>query len=454
MIGDNSATSGAPARQAADLGRAWALRDYRNVAAIVAGLALMQAAVAALSALAPLTLVSRGEGAFAVGIAASGYAFGFLLGALRAAGAVRAVGHIRAFAGFAALAAIASTALFAFADLLPWVLLQAGLGFCVSTLLTAGESWIADVAPIERRGALLAFYMIISKVGQIAGPLSIAAIAPGSAAGFMTITALFAASLVPVCMTRRGQPQPPSPEPFRLFDLWRVAPAAVLSAFAAGAVNGAVLQLYALYADADSGRAGLAAAAELNGAIALGAVIAQWPAGWISDRVDRRIVIGALAAAGCAASLALAFVAPGLPWLVVLGLASLWGAGSMSFYGIAVAHAADRAATGQATAMMAGILVIWAVGALVGPLVAGLVISGPLGPSGLFVYASAGLLLLSIAMVIRLADTPAVPQTEKSRFAIATATSTSMAHLDPRADDDPQLSGLSSSEAPAGETPA
>lgn len=451
MGGDQQTASGSLAARAMQWSRTWALRDYRNVASIVGALAFMQAAVAALSAFAPLALTSRGEGAFAVGLAAAGYASGFLVGALRAAGAVRAIGHIRAFSGFAALAAIATAALFAFDTLLPWVLLQAGLGFCVSTLLTAGESWIADVAPIERRGALLAFYMIISKVGQILGPLSIATVAPAEAAGFMAISALFAASLVPVCLTRRGQPQAPSAEPFFIRDLWRTAPAAVMSAFAAGAVNGSVLQLYALYADVSAPQPGMTAAAELNGAIALGAVLAQWPAGWVSDRIDRRLVIAVLAGAGCAASLLLAFVAQGLPWIILLANAALWGAGSMSFYGVAVAHAADRAAPGQATAMMAGILVVWAIGALAGPLIAGLVMTSPLGPSGLFAYAGAALLLLTIAMFLRRAETPAVPRADKSPFAIAPATSTSMAQLDPRADDDPQLNLFTFAEAPAGD---
>lgn len=451
MVGDGRPAITAPASQAPRWGGSWAFADYRNLAAIVAGLAFMQAAVAALSAFAPLVLASRGEGALGVGVAAAGYACGFLGGALRAAGAVRAIGHIRAFAGFAALAAIAAIALFAFGDLAPWVALQACIGFCVSTILAAGESWIADVAPTQRRGALLAFYMVVSKIGQIAGPLAIASVVPGDAAGFMAIAGLFAASLVPVCLTRRGQPQPPSNEPFRIRDLWKVAPAAVLGALTAGAVNGAVLQLYALYASSEAQGSGLVAAAELNGAIALGAVAAQWPAGWVSDRIDRRMVIAALAGAGCLASAALAFLGAALPWPAILLVAGLWGAGSMSFYGVAVAHAADRAAPGQATPMMAGILVVWAIGAIAGPLLAGFAMASPLGAPGLFAYAGAGLLALCIAMIARRADTPAVPQTEKSPFAIAPATSTSMALLDPRADDDPQLDLFEFTQTPAGD---
>lgn len=426
-----------PAGGAAGIGRA--LGDYRNLAAIILGLALMQAAVAALSAYAPLTLTHRGFGPFDVGVAAAGYGFGFLVGALRAVPVVRAIGHVRAFAGFAAIASIASLLLFPTGHLAPWIALQAALGFCVSTLLTAGESWVADVAPQEKRGALLAFYMVVSKLGQIAGPVAVASMAAGDGAGFMVIGALFTVSLVPVSVTRRGQPALPSAEPFGLRGLWQVAPAAVMAALVAGAVNGSVLALYAVYASALSPDAELAAAAAFNGALALGAVAAQWPAGMISDRLDRRTVIAALAGAGTLASLVLTVWGSSLPWGGVLLLAGLWGAGSMSFYGIAVAHAADRAGPGQATGMMAGILIVWAVGALVGPLIAGAAMSSPLGPSGLFAYAAVGLAALVVAMFVRRGRVAAAAAEEKSPFTIAPTTSLSLTQIDPRADDDPQL---------------
>lgn len=416
-----------------------ALGDYRNLAAIILGLALMQAAVAAMSAFAPLALAHRGAGAFDIGMAAAGYGLGFLAGALRAVSVVCSIGHVRAFAGFAAIAAIAGMALFATTHLAPWIALQAVLGFCVSTLLTAGESWVADVAPQEKRGALLAFYMVVSKIGQIAGPVAISAMAPGEAAGFMIIGALFAASLVPVSVTRRGQPASPSAAPFGLRGLFDVAPAAVMAAIVAGAVNGSVLALYAIYASALSPDSALGAAAAFNGALALGAVAAQWPAGMISDRFDRRMVIAFLAGAGALASLVMMVWGADLPWIGVLGVAALWGAGSMSFYGIAVAHAADRAAPGQTTGMMAGILVVWAVGALIGPLIAGAAMSGSLGPSGLFAFAAAGLTGLTIAMFIRRARAAPASAAEKAPFTIAPATSPSLSNIDPRADDDPQL---------------
>lgn len=424
------------------------LAHYRQLGAIICGLAAMQAAVAALSAFAPLALASRGEGALGVGVAAAGYAAGFLLGALRAVKAVQAIGHIRAFATFAAIGAIASLALFGSHSLLLWAGLQLVLGFCVSTLLTAGESWIADIAPAERRGALLAFYMVVSKLGQIAGPIALAGVVPTEASGFMIVAGLFAASLVPVSMTRRGQPALPESGRLDFLDLWRRAPGALAAAFIAGAVNGAVLQLYALFAADRSDGAGLGAAASFNAAIAIGAVLAQWPAGLISDRMDRRTVIAALALIGCGASLGLWLLGDTVSWPITLVLATIWGAGSLAFYGVAVAHAADRSAPGQTTTTMASILVVWAVGAIVGPAIAGGLMSSLLGSDGLFAYAAVGLACLVASMLARKASAPATEAADKSPFAVAPATSTARGQLDPRADDDPQLDLFDAPQTP------
>jgi MFS family permease len=434
-----SAGPPATAAIAAGAGLRGALRDYRSLAAVIVALALAQTGVAALSAFAPLTLASRGVDAAGVGLAAAGYAAGFLVGAMRAAGVVRAIGHIRAFAAFAAIAGVVMLVLYPFGELAAWVLAQAALGLCVSMLLTAGESWIAEIAPTEKRGALLAFYLVISKLGQIAGPFMIAAMAPGTAAGFMTISAVMVASLVPVCATRRVQPSLPSSTPYRLINLWRATPAAVLAALAAGAVNGSVLQLYALYANG-SGEGGPVQAAEFNAALAAGAIAGQWPAGALSDRRDRRLVIAALAGVAALASLGLGVGASTFPWWSLMLLAAIWGAGSMSFYGVAVAHAADRAAPGETTGMMAGILVVWAIGAIAGPLTIGAVMSGPVGAGGLFFCACAVLSALATAMLVRRSGMAATPEDQKAPFTAAPATSSAFALLDPRSQlDDPQL---------------
>lgn len=409
--------------------------EYRNVAAIVVALTLTQAATGAISIVGPLTLIAQGASTLTIGAIASSYALGFVLGARMAPAEIRQIGHIRAFALFAAGASLAAAGLYLSMHTAWWMLMQALIGVSVAGLLASGESWIAGAAPEARRGAVLGFYLVISKFGFMAGPFLAAYVTPGSAAGFLIVSALFTASLISVSATRRAEPPMPSAEPFGPMRLWRTAPSAVIAAFTAGIVNGAVLQLYALFvADLSPGSAA-SMAAMFNAAMIGGAILSQWPAGVISDHVDRRIVIAVLASGSGVAAVLLAIFAMNLPLSVVFVLAAIWGAGSLSYYGVAVAHAADRAGQGEATNMMSGILMIWATGSMIGPALAGSVM-GFAGSASLFMFAAIALFILTLAMLYRRVDTAPVADLDKGEFAPSLATSLSAADLNPMSDGD------------------
>ncbi|MHA6287345.1 MFS transporter [Maricaulis sp. CAU 1757] len=411
-----------------------AVESYRNVAAIVIALMIMQAAIGGLSVVGPLTLLSEGASAVKIGVIVAGYAFGFMLGAYFAPRELMRIGHIRAISAFAATASVCAALLYANDATLWWITLEFLIGVCVAGLLAAGESWIADAAPQERRGAILSFYLVTSKIGFMIGPFIVAAVPPGDAAGFLIVTVLFSACLVPVCATRREQPTPPTTVPFTPLQVWHIAPSAIIAAFAAGLVSGSVLQLYALYVEGFSSGPIAGTAALFNAALIGGSVLAQWPAGLLSDRMDRRVVIAGLALFAAACAIALSLLAGRVPPLALFGLAALWGAGALSYYGVAVAHAADRAGEGEVTSMMSAILMMWALGSMVGPIMASFIM-GLTGPSGLFLFAAAVLVTLAGAMLFRRADKAPVPNADKSDFEPTSSTSLSVIELTDLADE-------------------
>lgn len=409
------------------------MRELRDLAAVIAALTVMQAGVGALAVMTPLILSDRGASPMAVGLVGSGYALGFLFGAVAAARIITEIGHIRAFAAAAALACVFALALYMRVDALLWMVARFGAGACVALLFAAGESWIASSAHHQRRGAVLGAYLVLAKLGVIAGPFLIAGFTIGAAETYMIAAGLFALSLTPVAATRRAQPAPPSAEPFGPRRLAGVAPAAVAAGLIAGMVNGATAQLAPIYAGRLDPEAPAASAAAFVAAMMAGSLASQWPAGVVSDRLDRRLVIAALAAAAVVASVGLALLPPSAPTVLALILAALWGAGSMSFYGVAVAHAADRCAHDQATRMLSGMLMIWATGAVVGPVLAGAAMATPAGASGLFWFAALFLALLVAAMARRAVAEPGPAATDKEPFAPVNATSIAAAEIDPRA---------------------
>lgn len=408
-----------------------ALSGYRNVLAVVAALTFVQSATAALLVLVALTLKGAGASSLAIGVVASAYSCGFIVGALLSPWEIARIGHIRAYALFAAVGAIIALAFTLRIDSGFWAVAQAAMGACTAALYTAGESWVANSAPVRRRGVILGFYHLISKAGNIAGPFAVAAAEPG-VAGFMVVAALFAASVVPVTATSRAQPSLSSAEPFPLTGLWRRAPAAVIAAFIAGVVNNSVAQLYPVYVTAVSDIGPAASSARFYAALQIGAMVALMPAGWLSDRLDRRIVIAMLGAVGSLAATGLLLAGLNGHTQYIWLLAAIYGAGSFSFYGVAVAHGADRSRPEETTSVMAGILMIWGAGAVIGPVVAGYVMSLRAGGAGLFLFAAIGLALLTILTSSRAILTRPVPPEEKEPFNVAPATTFAVAEIDPR----------------------
>ena len=347
------------------------LSVYRNILVLVAALTLLQGAMAALAMVMSLKLLANGVAEAGIGLVASAYSAGFLGGTLIAPHEIRRIGHIRTFTLLAGICALAALMLpIAGPEIAIWSLLLALAGVGAAGMLTAGESWIANAAPPQQRGAILGFYHMVSKTGAIAAPFLVAAALSGLGA-FMVVAGLFVAALLPVAATNRSQPELVAAKPFGPRRLLALAPASVFAAFCAGAVNNSVAQLYPVFAASIRPENAAAFSAQLNGAILAGAMIGLWPIGLLSDRLDRRIVIAGAAAIGAAAAIGLALTtAINIPLLTLL-LAALFGAGSLSYYAVAVANAADRAAPEEITSMMAGILVVWGIGSVIGPLIGG-----------------------------------------------------------------------------------
>lgn len=424
---------------------------YRDVLAIVGALTLLQGAAAALSVMIALSLAASGASNAALGLVASCYAGGFLAGAILSPRQITRIGHIRSFSFFAALAIIASLSFTLGVSVIGWAIVQAIIGVSTAALLTAGESWITDSAPTNSRGAILGFYHVVAKIGAIAGPFAIMAGASGLS-GFIMVAALFALTILPITATRKSQPEITAGTPFGPRKILKYAPAAAFAAFCAGAVNNSVAQLYPVYAQSVAPDQAAGFAASFNAALLAGAMIGLWPAGFISDRTDRRKVIAGTGVIGAGAALGLALFSHTISQPLILVLAFVFGTGALAYYAVAVAHAADRARPDQATSMMAGILVIWGIGSIIGPLVAGVIMSLPMGAPGLFAFASAALALLAATMFTRSVNYPAVSEEEKEPFTATQATSLALSELDPRGEDNNEqfdlfLAWMASAEA-------
>ncbi len=375
---------------------------YRNVASLIMAVMLLQAASGILSVTTPLALDYMGASALGVGTIAAVFSAGFMLGSWFAPDIVRQVGHIRAYSAAAAIYAAGILAMGLAFDPVAWGPLRFFQGAASAVMFTAAESWIADSTPRSKRGGVMGLYQLLLKVAMSCGPLLIIEHAADDIRPFMWAGVLMTLAVVPLCATQRAQPVLPDREALSLGAMMRIPPAALAGAIIAGVCNTGITSQLPLYAkDLQPGAAG-ASAATLYIAAMVGGIITQWPAGLISDKVDRRFVVAGLAAIALGACIALYLTAGRVSFSITVLLSALWGAGALSFYSVSASHATDRTEAGKIAQVMSGMLFIWAGGSVLGPLLSGVVADTKLGQPGVFAVMAIGYFALMAANLGRL----------------------------------------------------
>jgi len=368
-----------------------------TVFALLFGYALLQMGNTLSSSLLTLRGGREGFSAASIGLVGSGFYIGLMFGSLRGGRLVRAVGHTRAFA---ALAAIAATVPLLQAMLVsPWVwpLGRMVTGFCFAGLFIVVESWLNGASPRAVRGQILSIYGMTGMIAGVCGQMLLTMVDPLSFMPFSLVSMIISFALVPVVLSRaqapvQGEGEGDGEASLDLRRLYRQSPFGVVAAFLIGLSTGAYYSLGPLFAQ----RMGLEASsvAVFMACGSLGGFIATWPMGWLSDRIDRRSLIVALATAAAGALLWMVLFVPDSPdRLIAYGLVALFGALVIPAYSLVLAHVNDHVPPGQFAAASGGLLILWGAGSALGPLLGGVAMSS-LGNRGL------GWLILSAQLLI------------------------------------------------------
>ncbi|NDC57397.1 MAG: MFS transporter [Alphaproteobacteria bacterium] len=311
-----------------------------NVAALILAIAILQLAQGLLSVFFPLAMSADGMPPAVVGLVGAAYSAGFMAGAWVGPTLLARSGHIRVFAACGAIAAAATLSVHFAGGAIGWMCARAAMGASVALLFAAAESWMNASLGRGERGQVIGIYMVTTKAALALGPFLTYGFSATAPEPLMVAAAIIALAIVPICFTTTKQPEPPKAQPLALREQFATAPAAVTACFGAGVLNAAVLTLSPLYAKDHFGEA---SATTFQAAAQFGSLLLQYPAGRLSDRIDRRLVIAGLSAIAAVAAAFLTIFGGELSFPIATLLFAIWGAGSLSFYGIAVAHMADRA---------------------------------------------------------------------------------------------------------------
>ncbi len=328
----------------------------------------------------PLRGSAEGFSPISLGLLGTGWAVGYVLGCLQVPGLVQKVGHIRSFSAMCGLAAVSVLASVLLIEASSWIVLRSLAGFCFAGAAMIVESWISEQTDAANRGRVFGIYTMVNLAATTAGQM---AITLGDANGFQFFVLagiFYALALLPTALTSQSAPRPLVSAKLDLRALWKNSPMAVLGVALAGVSNSSFGSLGAVYGE----RIGLdvTTIALFMSASILAGALAQVPVGYLSDRIDRRAVLVGLAGFAAVIDLALIFIAPRTAWLV-LSLIALFGGAIFAMYPVILAHANDHAPPDSFIRTSGGLLLVFGLGSIGGPLGAGLVM-GVAGPSGLF----------------------------------------------------------------------
>ncbi len=352
----------------------------------------------------------------AIGLMGGAYFLGFTVGCLRGGDLVRRVGHVRVFAAMTAVASAAPLLHGLWTVVWAWAVLRIVSGYCFAVLYVVIESWLNEHATNETRGTVFSAYVLITLTLLAVGQQMLLLYDPHRMALFAIASALVSLAAVPVVLSSSATPQQPETIRVDIPHLYGLSPAGITGSLAAGLAAGTFWSLAPVFTAAQSSDVGLAA--WFMTASVLGGAVGQWPLGRWSDRVDRRLVLGVITFVAAATGAAMWLLAPQLSTSGIIVLAAVWGAVSFPMYSISAAHANDYAEPDEYVLVSAGLLLMYGVGAVVGPFVASAMMTS-LSPASLYLFTGGVNVLFGVYLVFR--TLRHAPPSDRAQFTDALA---------------------------------
>jgi len=405
------------------------------IAGLLASTFLLLAGNGLAGVLLPIRASVEGWSPVVIGWIGFGYAFAFSAGCFIVPRLVLRVGHVRVYSVLAAILAMSALAHALAVHPVAWMITRGLGGFALAGTYMIVESWLNEKTSNEDRGKVFSIYMVVSMIGLMAGQFLLIAADPATTTLFMVAALLFTAAVIPTGLSNASSPQPLNQVSLDLRKLFANSPLAFTGVAVAGFTFGA----YAFQVPVYLQLAGLSGAqiASTMALAMIGGMVFQFPIGRLSDRMDRRYVIIASAFAGVILSTLLAMTA-GMSFTVLFVLMFLFGGVLMPLYSLVVAYANDHADPNDFVEVSSGLLTIYGVGSMAGPVVAGAFMS-LLGANGIFSLMAVSYLGLGFYAIWRLTRREAVPQEEMSDFAyappVAPAQTPEIMQLDPRSEE-------------------
>lgn len=422
------------------------LRDLlAPVKSLLGGTVAFMAGNSLLGVILPLRMEAEAYPVALTGAIMAAYYLGLALGGVKCKHVILRIGHIRAFSTFAALTAAICLAYAFFFNPAAWVILRLVNGFCIAGMTTSIESWLNDRSSNETRGRVLGYYMLTFYLAIALGQTLVNTAPVAGSDLLMMSAALIGLSLVPIALTTLGEPNLGELRVLNVKELFEASRVGVVGAGVAGILVGSFYALGIVFAR----QIGLSVteAALFMSTVVLGGLSFQVPIGILADRFDRRIVMSCmLIAVGVSWGLLSKSISNGVPLIALMLMALTFGGAISSVYPLCVAQTFDRLDRRYYVAASGRLLMVYSIGATIGPLLASALMS-LYGPFSFFLFESAIAIAYALFVLVSVKAGPELPADGREKFVPLPDISPVAMGLDPRTEPDP-------SEPDAGLTPA
>ena len=332
----------------------------------------------------------EGIDTFYMSLVMSAYFAGFLFGSRMVPNLIARVGHVRVFAALGSLISAVLILYAAWPSWPAWVVMRVLIGFSFSGVYITAESWLNAGATNETRGQALSLYMIMQMLGIVAaqGLLNV-----GDPAGYLLFvipSVLVSISFTPILLSASPAPSFETIQRMTFKRLWKTSPLGMIGIFLLGGVFSAMFGMASVWGTA--AELSVRQISEFVAAIYIGGMVLQYPIGWASDRMDRRVLIAGSALVGGIVTGAIFLTNP--PFWVLLTAATLIGGVANPLYSLLIAYTNDYLDFSDMASASAGLMFVNGLGAVSGPIVTGWLM-GLVGPGGFFLYL--GVLFVAIA---------------------------------------------------------
>lgn len=364
----------------------------------------------------------EGFSTFQMSLVMSAYFVGFLFGSRMTPIMIRRVGHVRVFA---ALGSLISAVLVLYPVLVQWeswIVLRVLIGFSFSGVYITAESWLNNSATNETRGQSLSLYMMMQMIGIVTAQGLMNLASPSGFTLFVIPSVLVSLAFTPILLSIAPAPVFDTTKPLSFRDLYRISPLGCIGVFLLGGVFSALFGMASVWGT----QQGLSVR-EITifvGTIYVGGMLFQYPIGWASDRMDRRRLIVGSTAVGAVVSVTAAFLS--LPFVALLGVALVVGGISNPLYSLLIAYTNDYLEKEDMPAASAGLIFINGMGAILGPVVTGWIMS-KMGPGGFFLFIGILMAVMSGYAIWRMTRRASTPVSDTGAFAAVIPSASALA---------------------------